>query len=118
MKTEIFIVGNRFLINGRLTYEGVSYKGMPVGGLLFNSRMVQAISDDECEQTRHLWAYPDTGVWDPDRNTDEFCKMLPVYRSFGLLAVTVGLQGGGSVYTPEAYDRYINSAFTPDGKFK
>ncbi|MGQ9790447.1 MAG: hypothetical protein ACUVR7_07280 [Armatimonadota bacterium] len=118
MKTEIFIEGNRFLINGRLTYEGVSYKGMPVGGLLFNSRMVQAIPDDECEQTRHLWAYPDTGVWDPDRNIDEFCKMLPVYRSFGLLAVTVGLQGGGSVYTPEAYDRYINSAFTPDGKFK
>lgn len=118
MKTEIQIEGNRFLINGRPTYEGISYKGTPVEGLLFSSRMVQAIFDDECEQTRHLWAYPDTGVWDPDRNTDEFCKMLPVYRSHGLLAVTVGLQGGGSVYTPEVYDRYINSAFTPDGKSK
>lgn len=118
MKTEIQIEGNRFLINGRPTYEGVSYKGMPVEGLLFNSRMVQAIFDDECEQTRHLWAYPDTGKWDPDRNTEEFCKMLPLYRSYGLLAVTVGLQGGGSVYTSEVYDRYVNSAFTPDGKFK
>ncbi len=118
MKTEVQIEGNRFLINGRPTYQGVSYKGMPVEGLLFNSRMVQAIFDDECEQTRHLWAYPDTRVWDPDRNTDEFCEMLPVYRSYGLLAVTVGLQGGGSVYAPEVYDRYINSAFTPDGRFK
>ncbi len=118
MKTEVAIDGNRFLINGRPTYEGREYRGMRVEGLLFNSRMVQAIFDDECEQTRRLWAYPDTGVWNPDRNTDEFCKMLPVYRSYGLLAVTVGLQGGGSVYSPEVYNRYINSAFTPDGKFK
>jgi hypothetical protein len=118
MKTEISVEGNRFLINGRPTYAGVSYRGMPVEGLLFNSRMVQAIFDDDNRETGQMWVYPDTGVWDPDRNTDEFCRMLPVYRSYGLLAVTVGLQGGGSVYTPEVYDRYINSAFTPEGGFK
>jgi len=61
--------------------------------------------------------YPDTGAWDPERNTDEFCAQLPEYRRHGLLAVTVGLQGGGSVYTPDVYQNYICSAFAPDGEF-
>jgi hypothetical protein len=57
-------------------------------------------------------------VWDPERNVSEFCAALPVYRSHGLLAVTVGLQGGGSVYIPDIYDQYINSAYGPDETFK
>ncbi len=118
MKTSIAIEDTKFLMNGRPTYEGLSYKGRSIEGLLFNSRMVQAIFDDENPQTSRLWAYPDTGVWDPDRNTDEFCGHLPDYRKCGLLAVTVGLQGGGSVYTPDIYNSYLNSAFAPDGSLK
>jgi len=118
MKTNIEIRGENFYINGRPTYEGRMFDGRPVEGLLFNSRMVQAVFEDENPETRTLWAYPDTGVWDPQRNTDEFCAMLPVYRQHGLLGVTVGLQGGGSVYTPEIYDRYLCSAYAPDGTFK
>ena len=72
MKTEIAVDGTRYLINGRPTYEGVSYKGRSVEGLLLNSRMVQAIFDDECPETRNRWRYPDTGAWDADRNTDQF----------------------------------------------
>lgn len=118
MSTEIAIDGPGFQINGRSTYEGVSYRGRSVEGLLFNSRMVQAIFDDACPDTAALWCYPDTGRWDPDRNTDEFCASLPLYRRHGLLAVTVGLQGGGSVYTPEVYDTYINSAYCEDGSLR
>jgi len=118
MTTRIEIDGTRFLINGRPTCEGVIHRGRPVEGLLLNSRMIQAIFDDDCPETRPRWAYPDTGTWDPDRNTDEFCAHLPEYRSCGLLAVTVGLQGGGSVYTPDVYDRYDNSAYRADGSFK
>jgi hypothetical protein len=118
MKTRIDIVGEKFFINGKPTYEGRTYEGRPVEGLLFNSRMVQAIFDDENPETRKYWAYPDTGAWDPQRNTDEFCAMLPDYRKRGLLGVTVGLQGGGSIYSPEIYDRYLCSAFAPDGSFK
>lgn len=115
MKTNLSIDGTKFLINGRLTYADAR---PGVQGMLFNSRMVQAVFDDDNPETRPNWAYPDTGVWDPDRNTREFVEQLPVYRAHGLLAVTVGLQGGGAVYRPEVYDRYVNSAFAPDGEFK
>ncbi len=118
MKTEIAIDGTQFLINGQRTYAGKLHKGRSIEGLLFNSRMIQAIFDDECAETRERWNYPDTGVWDADRNTDEFCAALPEYRKNGLLAVTVGLQGGGSIYTSDVYDRYNNSAFTPEGDLK
>ena len=116
--TEISIEGTRFFVNGQPTYAGISYEGKPVEGLLFNSRMVQAVYDDDNPQTVARWCYPDTGQWDPVRNTDEFCSVLPEYRRHGLLAVTVGLQGGGSIYEPEVYDHYNNSAFAPDGALK
>lgn len=118
MKTNISIDGEQFLINGRPTYEDRSFEGKKVEGLLFNSRMVQAVFDDQNPVTRKLWSYPDTGLWDPQRNTDDFCANLPIYQQHGLLAVTVGLQGGGSIYTPEVYDHYLCSAYEPDGSFR
>ncbi|MBN1250174.1 MAG: hypothetical protein JXC32_21095 [Anaerolineae bacterium] len=118
MKTNVQIDGTKFLINGQPTYAGLGHLGRPIEGLLFNSRMVQAIFDDENPDTVGNWRYPDTGRWDPDRNTDEFCAMLPEYRRYGLLGVTVGLQGGGAIYLPEIYDHYVNSAFRPDGSLK
>jgi hypothetical protein len=117
MPTHIHIEGNQFYINGKLTYAGVSHAGRRIEGLLFNSRMVQAIFDDANPQTAQHWAYPDTHTWDAQRNVDEFCAALPAYRRHGLLAVTVGLQGGGSVYVPEIYDHYVNSAYEADGTF-
>jgi hypothetical protein len=115
MSTSISIDGAKFLINGRPTYEGRSYKGRTIEGLLFNSRMVQAIFDDASHATRKFWAYPDTGSWDAQRNTDDFCSHLADYNDCGLLAVTVGLQGGGPVFTKDIYENYVNSAFAPDG---
>lgn len=118
MNTQIAIQETRFLINGRPTYPGRVHNGRLIEGLLFNSRMINAIFDDENPATAVHWRYPDTGVWDPDRNTDEFCAALPVYAGYGLLGVTVGLQGGGAIYEPEVYDHYINTAFTPSGELK
>jgi hypothetical protein len=118
LQTVVEIDGFDFLINGRKTYEGHTDGRRRIEGLLLNSRMIQAIFDDECPATRSAWRYPDNDVWHPDRNTDEFCAMLPIYRNDGLLAVTVGLQGGGSIYTRPFYDEYLNSAFRPDGSLK
>src|SRR5437667_12620414 len=70
-KTVVSIQGREFLVNGRPTYEGRSYDGTKVQGLLFNSRMVQGIFDDRNAETRSRWRYPD-GPWDPERTTREF----------------------------------------------
>ncbi len=99
--TQLSIESESWLINGRPTYQGQRYRGWNVEGLLMNSRMTNAVFDDENPVTRGLFAYPDTGEWDADRNTDELVAMLPVYRSHGLLAVTVNLQGG----SPTGYYR-------------
>ena len=104
-KTRIEISDECWLINGELTYRGREFQGHRIEGLLLNSRMANAMFDDANPVTRHLWAYPDSGEWDPDRNVSEFLAALPLYRSHGLLAVTVNLQGG----SPTAY--YRQAAF-------
>ena len=76
-RTEVAIQADRFLIDGRPTYPGRTYQGMKIEGLLMNCRTVQAIFDDANPETRAKWAYPDTGKWDPERNTREFLAALP-----------------------------------------
>ena len=67
---------------GRRRDAGRAYRGWKVEGLLLNSRMVQATFDDD-PVTRPLWAYPDTGVWDPERNTDECVAAMPSWAAHG-----------------------------------
>jgi len=115
----VSIEGEDFLIDGTPTYEGRSWRDHRIEGLLFNSRMVQGTFDDENPGTRELWAYPDTGEWDAERNTREFVAAMPSWREAGLLAVTLCLQGGGAIYTrPSPYNEYINSAYDPQGNLK
>jgi len=93
MSTVVSISGQMFKVNGRPTYRGRTYEGYKVEGLLMNSRMVQGIFDDENVETRTNWSYPDTGIWNPERNTDEFVKAMTNWRENGLLAFTVNFQG-------------------------
>lgn len=115
--TEVSIVGDAFHINGTPTYEGREWNGHRVEGLLFNSRMVQGIFDDLNPETRDRWAYPDTGEWDPERNTREFIAAMPEWRAHGMLGFTINLQGG----SPEGYSRvqpWHNSAITAEGDLR
>lgn len=114
--TEVSIHGHEFWIDGQPTYAGRKFAGCKIQGLLFNVRAVQATFDDENPATRDYWAYPDTGVWDPERNTDEFCAALSTWRDHGVLAFTLNAQGGGARYNAEVYDHYDNSAFTREGR--
>jgi len=66
-QTVVSIEGDRFLINGRLVNEGRVWNGKPIEGLLFNSRMANAIIDDQNPATRGFWAYAD-GEFSPERN--------------------------------------------------
>jgi hypothetical protein len=115
--TEVAIRGDMFLINGKPTYAGRAWNGHKIEGLLFNSRMVQAIFDDLNPETVHLWAYPYTKKWDAERNTREFIAAMPSWRKHGLLAITLNLQGG----SPQGYSKnqpWHNSAFKEDGSLR
>jgi hypothetical protein len=105
------------LLNGRPTYEGRVWREHSLEGLLFNSRMVQGIFDDLNPETISLWAYPDTGKWDAERNTREFLAAMPSWREHGLLAFTINLQGG----SPQGYSQkqpWHNSAIRADGSLR
>lgn len=116
-RTEVTISGDQFRINGKPTYQGRSWNGLRIEGLLLNSRMVQGIYDDSNPNTVNRWAYKDTGKWDPERNTREFVAAMPEWRRHGLLAFSINLQGG----SPEGYSKeqpWIDTAVDYDGSLK
>ena len=102
-QTAVSIEGDRFLIDGRATYEGRAPKAL---GRLMNARMVNATFDDENPATR-----PE-GL-DPEVNAARFITAMDEYRAHGILAFTLNLQGGYP-----GYEGAINSAFEPDGSLK
>ncbi len=114
--TIVDIKGESFYINGKPTYEGVTWQGHKIEGLLMNSRMVQGIFDDLNPETRERFKYPDTQKWDADRNTNEFIAAMDDWYAHGLLAVTVNLQGG----SPLGYGNkaWVNSAFDEKGNLR
>jgi hypothetical protein len=115
--TVVSIVGDEFYINGRPTYAGRSWNGHKLQGLLLNARLVQGIFDDRNTNTVSGWSYPDTGKWDPERNTREFVGAMPEWRRHGLLAFTINFQGG----SPRGYvseQPWHNSAFEEDGSLR
>ena len=115
--TRVSIAGEDFQINGRPTYAGRMWHGYKIQGLLLNARLVQGIFDDLNSNSVTRWAYPDTGRWDAERNTREFIAAMPEWRSHGLLAFTLNLQGG----SPEGYSKsqpWHNSAFAADGSLR
>src|SRR5260370_14168239 len=116
MGTVVSILNGGFAINGTPTYAGRSWKGHRIEGRLFNSRMANAIADDENPSTRGAWAYAD-GDWDAERSTREFIAALPSYRAHGLLAVCLNLSGG----SPQGYSwnqPWKICGLTPEGTIK
>src|SRR5260370_11225524 len=116
MATVISIANGGFAVNGAPSYPRRSWQGHRIECLLFNSRMANAIADDENPFTRGAWAYAD-GDWDAERSTREFIAALPSYRAHGLLGVCLNLQGG----SPQGYSWHQPwkiCGFTPEGALK
>ena len=86
LASRVTIANGAFRIDGTPTYAGRTWRGHRIEGRLFNSRMANAIADDENPETRGAWSYAD-GPWDAERSTREFIAALPAYRAHGLLAV-------------------------------
>jgi hypothetical protein len=136
--TVVGIRGPLFTINGHPTYTpetGFPNADPNLIGTLLNVRAVQALFDDSnypklgTRQNPYptavmgdvSWDYPDTGKWDPERNTREFIAALPEWRRAGLLAFTVNLQGGGPTdgnFGMEGPQPHDNSGFDTQGKLK
>jgi hypothetical protein len=78
--------------------------------------MVQGIFDDENPATVGNFVYPDTKVWDPERNTNEFIEAMPSWYGHGLLSFTINMQGG----SPLGYGNkgWINTAYDSLGNLK
>jgi len=116
-RTVVGISGENFTINGAATHAGKSWNGHSLEGLLFNSRMAQALTDDENPTTRGVWMYPDGKDFTAERNNDEFCAALKDYRAHGLDAVCINLQSG----SPQGYSNvqpWIITGFNADGSLK
>ncbi len=112
--TTVSIKGKDFYINGQITHPNT-----PQQGMLPNSRMIQGVFDDANPTTVSKWVYPDTKKWDPNRNTQELCNAIPSYKSRGLLAITVGFQGGSPIAGQYAVNQpWTNTAYNRDGSLK
>ncbi|TDF91137.1 hypothetical protein [Paenibacillus piri] len=111
--TKIGIQGEKFLVNGKLTYSEIEGSKPSSHGLLMNARFIQGIFDDKAAPER--FARFGQSVYNADKNTDDLIAALPEWYNYGLRAFTVGLQGGGPVFTIEDWTSVHNNPFSADG---
>ena len=112
--TTLDIQDTKFLINGQLAYADLVGTKPGAHGLLMNARFIQGIFDDKADPAR--FAIFGHDVWDPEANTDRLIAALPEWYSYGLRAITVGLQGGGPVLTLDDWSTIDNNPYGVDGK--
>jgi hypothetical protein len=112
-RAVISIKGTRFLVNGVQPCRGTALRGtLPM------LRAANGIFDDRNPRTRRFWRYPDTRRWHPRRNTQELAAAFRAYRSHGLRAVTVNLQGGNPRRGHDHRHPWRVSAYRADGSLR
>ncbi len=112
-KTNVATQGEGFIINGKLTYSEISSSNEEAHGLLMNARFIQGIFDDKAEPER--FARFGRAVFDAEQHTDELIAALPEWYAHGLRAITLGLQGGGPVFTVSDWSSINNNPYSEDG---
>lgn len=114
-KTRVSIRDGKFYVNGEVLYKGKFWEGHSMEGLLMNARMVQGIFDDLNPTTVSLFRYPDTGVWDPERNNLEFLAAMDEWKEKGLAAFTINMQGGQPGGFHNWYQKFCNRGYRENG---
>ena len=95
--TTVSIDKTQWRINDEITYPGT-----PAEGLLMNVRMVNSTFEDSKRTD-----------FDSDQNTARFISKIPEYKSYGVRAFTLNLQGGFP-----SYEGAVNSAFRSNGALR
>ena len=113
--TKYQIVNGDFYINGEKTYAELSDSNPNVHGLLFNARFIQGVFEDKNPSNKTKYDRFGT-VFSPEKNTEELINALPEWYDKGIRAITVGLQGGGPIYTYEDWSVIDSGCFSKDGK--
>jgi hypothetical protein len=112
--TSVDVRGTSILVNGQSVYAEIEGSNPEAHGLLMNARFIQGIFDDRAQPERFSrFGY---GEWDPEANTDRLIAALPEWYRYGLRAFTVGLQGGGPVFTIDDWSTIDNNPYGSDGK--
>lgn len=107
------IKGEKFLIDGKLTYSEIKGSNPEMHGLLMNARFIQGVFDDRANPGRFArWGHRE---WDAAANTERLVAALPEWHRYGLRAFTVGFQGGGPCFTTPN-NTIVNNPFGEDGK--
>jgi len=109
------IEGNNFLINDKLTYSELPGSSEKAHGLLFNARFIQGVFEDITPENKFIYNRFNK-EFDKDQNTQDLIDALPQWYNAGLRAITVGLQGGGPVYSFPDWSVINTNAFSKDGK--
>ena len=112
--TTVDVKGTSFLVNDKLTYSEIEGSSVEAHGLLMNARFIQGVFDDRAQPERFARFGHDP--WDPEANTDRLIAALPQWHAHGLRAFTVGLQGGGPVFTIDDWSTIDNNPYGEDGK--
>ncbi|MCA9196344.1 MAG: hypothetical protein KDA87_02360 [Planctomycetales bacterium] len=96
-ETRVIIREGRWMLG-----DSAINSGTPAEGLLMNVRMVNCTFEDLGRID-----------FDPEANTNQFIAKIPEYKSQGVNAFTLCLQGG-----MPGYEGAINSAFTANGELR
>lgn len=112
MRTTVSVRGGRFYINEKLVYSEIVDVNPAVLGLLWNQRVIQGVFDDKIDSSR--FDLFKMGKFNPEKNTDNLIASLSEWYSYGLRAITVGLQGGWPVDAVDV-ENIDNNPFGEDG---
>ncbi len=114
-KTNYEIKDVDFYINGAKTYSEIKDSDPNVHGLLFNARFIQGIFDDK--NPANKGKYDRFGkIFDANAHTKDMIDNLQAWYDSGIRAITIGMQGGGPIFTYDDWSVIDSGSFSKDGK--